>query len=357
MCGRQKRLELGAEVNLPEYEAFLRSSPKGHFAQSVRWGRQKKAWQFCPVAVRGEDGSLCGCIGLLIRRLPLVPITILYACRGPVCDPKDTETLDMLVRGAKTVAAWHRGCVIKIDPAVSREDAEFSEALSALGFQPVRTKKLFQPKAVFRLELRGKTQEDLLTGFAPKHRYNLRLAQRRGVEIRSVGKDGIPVFSALMEQTARRDGFLPRPEWYFASLMEQFGEDIRLYLAYYQGVPIAGTMALGFGNKVWYLYGASGNEHRDAMPNYLLQWNMILWALERNCDWYDFRGVSGNQGAEERLEGLYRFKKGFGGTLTEFVGEWDLVLRPVGYGIWRLGLRLFDAVKARRAGRMQTENP
>lgn len=355
MCERHKRLEYGEDVDLPEYEAFLQNHPEGHFAQSVRWGRQKKAWQFCPVAVRGADGTLCGCMGLLIRSLPLLPVTILYACRGPVCDPRDTETLGMLIDGAKTVAARHHGCVIKIDPAVPRDAEGFSKALTALGFRPVRTRKLCQPRAVFRLDLQGKTQEDLLKGFSAKHRYNLRVAQRRGVEIHRAGREGIPIFSALMEQTARRDRFLPRPEGYFASLMEQFGEDIRLYLAYYQGKPIAGTMALGFGNKVWYLYGASGNAHRDTMPNYLLQWTMILWALERNADWYDFRGVSGNQGASERLEGLYRFKKGFGGTLTEFVGEWDLVVQPVGYRIWTLGLGLFDAVKAYRAGSKETE--
>ena len=96
-----------------------------------------------------------------------------------------------------------------------------------------------------------------------------------------------------------------------------------------EGTPIAGTLAIHYGDKVWYLYGASSNEHRNLMPNYLLQWRMIQWAVETGCRIYDFRGVSGNVSEDNPLYGLFRFKQGFGGDFTEFVGEEDLVLSPV----------------------------
>lgn len=67
------------------------------------------------------------------------------------------------------------------------------------------------------------------------------------------------------------------------------------------------------------------------MPNYLLQWEMIKWAVERGCDIYDFRGVSGNVDKNHPLYGLYRFKKGFGGKFTEFIGELDYVFNPLVY--------------------------
>ena len=106
------------------------------------------------------------------------------------------------------------------------------------------------------------------------------------------------------------------------------GDHARLYMAYLDGRPIAGTIAIAYGDKVWYLYGASSNADRNAMPNYLLQMEMIKWAIERNARVYDFRGVSGDISEDNPLYGLYRFKKGFNGEFTEFIGEMSIVYRP-----------------------------
>ena len=91
---------------------------------------------------------------------------------------------------------------------------------------------------------------------------------------------------------------------------------------------IAGTIAILYGDKVWYLYGASSNDNRKAMPNYLLQWEMIRWSIEAGCKIYDFRGVSGDISEDNPLYGLYRFKKRFGGDFVEFVGEYELPIKP-----------------------------
>ena len=64
------------------------------------------------------------------------------------------------------------------------------------------------------------------------------------------------------------------------------------------------------------------------MPNYLLQWEMIRWAIEKKCRIYDFRGVSGDLNEENPLYGLYKFKKGFNSELVEFIGEFDMVISP-----------------------------
>jgi len=109
----------------------------------------------------------------------------------------------------------------------------------------------------------------------------------------------------------------------------------QLFLASYHGEAIAGALAFIMGDKAWYLYGASSNRHRNLMPNHLLQWTMILWAKERGCRSYDFRGVSGDLNPDNPLYGLYRFKKGFEGTLTEFIGEYDRVYSPFLYWLWR----------------------
>ena len=161
------------------------------------------------------------------------------------------------------------------------------------------------------------------------------------------GKEMVPDFARLMLETGVRDGFVTRQPEYFANMLDNLGEHCRLYMAFYEGEPIAGTLAIHYGDKVWYLYGASSNEHRNLMPNYLLQWRMIQWAVETGCRIYDFRGVSGDLSEDNPLYGLYKFKKGFGGEFTEFVGEMDLVLnRPVYFAVEH-GTNLLKEVRKR----------
>ena len=112
-------------------------------------------------------------------------------------------------------------------------------------------------------------------------------------------------------------------------------------MAYYEGMPIAGAIAAQYGNKTWYLYGASSVRHREAMPNYLLQWSMIRWALEGGCDIYDFRGLSGGQ-EDDKTMGLWRFKGGFGAELVSLVGEYELPMLP---GVCRLMERLVPIMR------------
>lgn len=339
--------ELINEKTLAEYEAFIQSHPQGHFAQSSLWGKQKAAWTWRAVAVRGEDGKIKGSLSMLIRKMPGFGASMLYACRGPVCDLDDRETLRELVEGAKALAKQCKGYVIKIDPDVPCENTYFRESLEALGFRVMQEGKNFegiQPKFVFRMNVEGKTEEELLASFNQKHRYNIRLAVKKGVEVRVCGQEMVPDFTRIMVETGMRDNFVTRNEAYFSNILKNLGEHARLYMAFYEGQPIAGTLAVWFGDKVWYLYGASSNSHRNLMPNYLLQWNMIQWSLEKKCRIYDFRGISGDLDESNPLYGLYKFKKGFNGDFTEFVGEFDLILKKPLYVIIEKSQKLYRKV-------------
>ena len=107
-----------------------------------------------------------------------------------------------------------------------------------------------------------------------------------------------------------------------------------LFMAYHEDEAIAGTLAFHLGDKTWYLYGASSNRKRNLMPNYLIQWTMIEWAKEHGSTLYDFRGVPGDVGEDHPLYGLVKFKRGFGGKYTEFMGEYDLVYRGFNYSLY-----------------------
>ena len=74
--------ELITDKTLAEYEAFLQSHPKGHFAQSSLWAKQKPMWTWDAVAVRGEDGKIKGSLALMTRRVPGIGRTLMYGCRG-----------------------------------------------------------------------------------------------------------------------------------------------------------------------------------------------------------------------------------------------------------------------------------
>ena len=309
--------EIITKEQIPEYEAFLQSHPKGHFAQSILWAKQKPMWQWETVVSRDETGKIKGSLALLIRKIiPGMPFTMMYGCRGPVSDLDDKETLKELLEGAKVLAKKHHAYVIKIDPDVSSQETGYKKILEELGFRLTgggATFDAIQPQYVFRLNTEGKTADDLLMALPQSTRRKVRTGAKKGVTTEIRGKEAIPDFARLMLETGVRDGFVTRDAGYFEAMLDNLGEHARLYMAYYEGEAIAGTLAIWYGDKVWYLYGASANEHRNLMPNYMLQWNMIEWAVEKGCRIYDFRGVPGQVGEDHPLYGLYKFKLGFGG--------------------------------------------
>ena len=114
-------------------------------------------------------------------------------------------------------------------------------------------------------------------------------------------------------------------------------------MAYYEDKPISGVIPIMYGNKTWYLYGASSNEHRNLMPNYLLQWEMIKMAVNNKSDIYDLRGVPG---IADNSNGLYRFKKGFGAEYTEFIGEVYIDFKPFMYKMYKFTEKTFRSLRA-----------
>ncbi len=253
-----------------------------------------------------------------------------------------------MIAGAREVARRHHSFVFRTDPDVPAGDTQFLDMMTKRGFTLRTAGKNFdgiQPRFVFRLSIEGMTEEEVLAHISQKTRYNIRLASKKGVEVRLVGEEMVEEFTKIMAVTGERDGCSTRPAWYFAKILQEMGEDARLYMAFYQEIPIAGALAIAYGDKLWYLYGASSNEYRNIMPNYLLQWEMIRWAVETGRRVYDFRGVSGDLSEDNPLFGLYRFKKGFNGELCEFIGEFEMVLKPAVNTLWQAAERARKALR------------
>lgn len=327
-------MKLVDDSNREKFIEFNQKHPKGHFLQSPEWAKLKSEWKNEVVLSEDKDGNIKGAMSILIRKLPYINSSIMYSPRGPVCDIHDKETFQELVDGAKELAKKYNAFIFRVDPDIPDNDEEFKKIAQEVGFKLKEDVKDFneviQPRYVFRLNVKDKTEEELLKSFHEKTRYNIRLAGRKGVTIRDGNREDLKDFYRIMQETGNRDNFLIRPLEYFEKMYDCMGKDyLRVIMADYNGKPISGAIAIYYGNKVWYLYGASSNENRNVMPNYLVQWEMIKWALEKKCDVYDFRGVSGHVDEHHPQYGIYKFKKGFNGDFVEFVGELYMVFKPL----------------------------
>lgn len=336
------------------FNSFLRSAPKGHVLQSFEWGEVKAATGWKPHRLVVEDGGRIRAVATILERdLPGLGRPLFYSPRGPVLDDEDTAAFDALIAAVRRLGRERRAIAWKIDPDVPAPAPRLEDYLSSRGFVPAGKGLNFegiQPRFVFRLNIEP-SLEKIMANFAGKTRYNVNLAARRGVVVSEGRESDLPEFYELLRVTAERDRFLIRNFEYYRVLWRCLVERglARLFVARYQGEMIAGTLAFIFGDKAWYIYGASGNRHRDAMPNYALQWEMIRWAKSEGCSLYDFRGISGDLDPANPLYGLYRFKKGFGGQVVEFIGEFDLAFSPL-YRVWRWAGPAFRHARGRLAG-------
>lgn len=332
----QWRLLEDKEEEMRRFNCFMAEHPKGHVLQTWQWGDLKGAGTWRPLRLVVEDeGKIIAAVSLLKRQLPFHMGSLFYAPRGPVLDMGRDDVWRLLLEGMAALAKRHEAVFLKIDPDIKDGDPLWSKKLKEAGFHSAEKGEGFegiQPRHVFRLDI-SPSEDDLMAAFHQKTRYNLRLAEKKGVEVRIAGRESLGEFYKLLCETAERDKFLIRPYKYY----EDFYDFLvpaglaELFLVYYEGQAIAGALAFRLGSKAWYIYGASANQYRNVMPNYLMQWRMIQWAKSLGCTMYDFRGVPGDVGPEHPLYGLVKFKRGFGGEYIRFIGEFDLIYRPANY--------------------------
>lgn len=345
------------EQDRQRFDDFVARFETGDLLQSFEWGDLKSRGGWNPVRVYAEDGAeIVAAASMLKREIPKLRKCIMYAPRGPVLDTRNAELVEWFSARLKETAIRHGAILLKIDPPVPVDDAGSERNLRHAGFRPLDLGGFggTQPKAVMQLDLAERSLDEVMASFKPKCRYNIRLAERKGVTVRtSCGREDLPAFYELLKETCKRDGFLVRGLKYFEDMWDCLvpAGYMRLVLTYYEDKPVAGAIAYLFGDKAMYTYGASSNEHRNVMPNHLMQWEMIRLAHESGCKWYDFRGVSPKRdgGEDDHLQGLNRFKEGFSPRFVEYIGEHDMVLSPGWYWLWNVVRpRLQNALKARR---------
>ena len=330
-----------------EYSDFLEKHERCNFQQSLEWAKVKQSWKREVILAEDTNGKINGSLMVLVRKIPFFG-NIMYSARGPVCDIHNIEVIRQITEGAKELAKKYNAIVLRIEPDIKSNDTDFRNIMLELGYSIKDDAKNFreqiQPRYVFRRDTKTKTEDEIFKNFHQKTRYNVRLATKKGVTVKEGTREDLKDFHKIMVTTGIRDGFITRPLEYFEKMYDCLGpEHMKILMAYYDGKPISGVIPIMYGNKTWYLYGASSNEHRNLMPNYLLQWEMIKIAISRKSDIYDLRGVPG---IADDSNGLYRFKKGFGAEYTEFIGEVYIPFKPLTYKAYKFSEKMFRSLRA-----------
>lgn len=314
-----------------KYEAFVYNSPFTSTTQDMAWSKVKDNWSPFYVYLE-EEGKIIAAMSILTVSA-VEGKKLAYSTRGPVCDIYDIELVKALYDEAEKQLASETIFLLRTDPEVYY-DAELSASYEAAGFKVRNTEidphSTIQPRLNMRLNMEGKTEEELLAEFHSKTRYNIRLAARKGIEVHSSRElDDLKAFYETHVIMSERQGITYRPYEYFERVLEAYGEHARVFIASFEGEVLAGALCLSYGNTTWYMYGGSNNLHRNKMPNYLMQWEMIRWGVSQGKTYYDFGGIF----EIEETDGLYRFKRGFVGNdnVTEFIGEIDRVYDEEAY--------------------------
>jgi peptidoglycan pentaglycine glycine transferase (the first glycine) len=330
------------------WEHFVAAHPASHILQTAAWGALKAqfGWHVERIAL-ADGGKLVAGAQVLYRRLPLGLGLLAYVPRGPVVEWHDGAQVSSLLAAAERAAQARGAFALMLEPDLP-DGQETRTQLSSLGFAPAPL--TIQPPRTIVVDLTG-DEDQLLARMKQKTRYNLRLAERKGVTVREATLADLPTFHALMQATAERDDFGVHSPAYYEAAYRLFVPSGRacLLLAEVAGEPTAAVMVFALGQRAWYFYGASGPAHREKMSPYLLQWEAMRWARTQGCTSYDLWGIPDEDeqtleaqfsGREDGLWGVYRFKRGFGGQVVRRVGAWERAFSPLRYRAYRWLVRL-----------------
>jgi lipid II:glycine glycyltransferase (peptidoglycan interpeptide bridge formation enzyme) len=348
--------------------------PGSHLLQSWEWGelKGKYGWRAERWIWANQESIPSAAAQILSRTFDLPGfgnrLEILYCPRGPVLDWSD-EVIRRSVLDDLAILAKRRGAIsFKIDPQVvlgygipDESDEEnvasgqsITEEFLETGWR--ESSEQIQFRNTLILDIRN-SEEALLADMKQKTRYNIRLARRRGVEIRTGGMEDLDLLYQIYAETSLRDGFVIRkPEYY----QDAWGAFIHVglaqpFIAAVEGEAVAALITFRFGEVATFLYGMSRDAHREKMPNHLLQWEAICWAKEKGCTMYDFWGAPDRLDPGDPMWGVYRFKQGFGARLVRTIGAWDFPVRGTLYWLYSM-LKPWLMHFLRARGQVQTRS-
>jgi peptidoglycan pentaglycine glycine transferase (the first glycine) len=353
-----------------EWNALVADLHGAHLLQTWEWAHVKSAfgWEPLPFVWRTSSGpndtstrdeSREGAVvaAAMVLRRPVLSrgfvrrLCVLYVPKGPLLDPNRTSLRIQVLTDLRSLGRKLGAILVKVDPDVEMGQgypggevcthnpvgAAWEDLLRVGGWRFSEAQIQFRNSVWIDISAPA---DEVLSRMKQKTRYNIRLAERRGVQVRSGGTEDIPMLYRMYSETADRDGFVIRSEDYYRTVWGTFfrvsGSTVQpsaeALVAEVQGEPIAALLLFRFAGRAYYLYGMSRATHREMMPNHLLQWEAIRRAQKWGCGIYDLWGAPDTFTEADPMWGVFRFKEGLGGQVVRTIGAWDY---PTG-GLWYL---------------------
>ncbi len=306
-------------------------------------------------------------------------LSVLYAPKGPLLDWMNESLRERVLDDLQAFAKKQGAIFLKMDPDIilgtgipgadgSVEDAGGAAIQSELARRGwVYSSDQIQFRNSVLIDLQP-TEEEMLARMKQKTRYNVRLAEKKGVTVRVGITDDLPMLYKMYAETSVRDGFVIRDEGYYQTVWRTFmqsnvykpeslqvsaSEPANLptcqpLIAEVNGEPVSGLFLFMFSNRAYYVYGMSREIHREKMPTYLLQWEAMKRAKSAGCAVYDLWGAPETFDESDSMWGVYRFKEGLGGYVVRTLGAWDFAPNKFWYKMYSEILpRVLDVLRAR----------
>ena len=332
------------------WNEIIADLPGASFLQTSQWAEVKArmGWKACPRLWKRDDGTVEAAALVLKRSINAGPIpsgkSFLYVPRGPLMDWSDEALRDRVLSDLRSFAREQGALFVKVDPDVPLSFGEpgtedFRENAAGQSLQTYYREHgwIHSPQQIqFANSVWINTVpevDELLANMKQRTRYKVRLAEKKGVSVRRGGPSDFTAIADLYAETSARDSFLIREKDYYLDVWKRFYDASMLtpLIAEVDGRMVAAVMIFITGKTARYVYGMSGAEHREKMPNYLLQWEAIKLAKEKGCTVYDLWGAPDEFSESDRMWGVYQFKRGLGGEVVITPGAWDLPVNRFGY--------------------------
>lgn len=271
-----------------------------HPLQSWEWGEFREAW--------GNKVVRLPNFQIIFSKIPFTPFTIGTVIRGPKITKKDIEEV-------KNIAKKESAIFVKFEPNVLYNDRLEKEIEN---FGLIKGRRLFTPTS-FWIDL-IKSEEDLLKSFHPKTRYNIRLAQKQGVDVVEDNSDeAFEKYLKLTNETSKRQGFYAHTKKYHRLMWKYLKPSgiAHLLTAKYKGEIITTWILFAFKDFLYYPYGASTDKYKNVMANNLMMWEAIRLGRRLGLKTFDLWG-------REEGKGFTKFKEGYNPKVIIFIGTWDL---------------------------------
>jgi lipid II:glycine glycyltransferase (peptidoglycan interpeptide bridge formation enzyme) len=324
-----------SELQRAQWDQFVAEHAQGHLFQSWNWGELKAFSGWSPLRLGLWDGeSMVAAAQVLRRTASHVPLRLghlAYIPKGPVIDWSQRTLVETFFALLHPYLRSQGALTVHMDLGLEQESSTGSCVIQYLTQSSLRPVRAIQPRRTILLDVSA-DEEMLLSQMKPKCRYNIGLGARKGVTVRiATSADEVREWYKLYLVTSARDSFGIHTFDYYLRAWELFAprDELRLFLAEHDGRLLAGIFVVLFAGQSIYLYGASSNEERHLMPNYVLQWEAIRWVRQQGARLYDFWGIPDTDDIGEAMEGVYRFKRGWGGRVVQFLGGYEYVYRPL----------------------------